>query len=88
MPHPRTGRNGANVSSGADNQIFDIEVIRDVMSSKGFKVDIDHSMIEAGVEIRLHGAEVLELLLSQMSTQVEITGKTVAIALRCDNASH
>lgn len=67
---------------------FDIEVIRDVMSSKGFQVDIDHLMIEAGVEIRLHGPEVLELLLSQMKTQIEITGKTVAMALGNDNASH
>ncbi|KAE8323671.1 hypothetical protein BDV39DRAFT_208654 [Aspergillus sergii] len=65
---------------------FDIEFIQDVLSGRNLHVDIDHLMIEAGVGNRLDGPRVLELLLSRVTTQVEITGQTVVIAL--GNASH
>ncbi|KAE8314333.1 hypothetical protein BDV41DRAFT_575891 [Aspergillus transmontanensis] len=65
---------------------FDIEFIQDVLSGRNLHADIDHLMIEAGVGNRLDGPRVLELLLSRVTTQVEITGQTVVIAL--GNASH
>ncbi|PLB43287.1 hypothetical protein P170DRAFT_419177 [Aspergillus steynii IBT 23096] len=65
---------------------FGIGIIREVMSDDRLQVDIDHGMIEAGVSNRLDGPDVLELLLSQVTTQVEITGKTISIAL--ENTSH
>ncbi|KAE8151959.1 hypothetical protein BDV25DRAFT_138323 [Aspergillus avenaceus] len=65
---------------------FGIGFIHDVMLDGNFHADIDHLMIEAGVGNQLDGPRVLEFLLSQMTTQVEITAQTVTIAL--GNVSH
>ncbi|GKZ26583.1 hypothetical protein AbraIFM66951_002818 [Aspergillus brasiliensis] len=60
---------------------FDVGFIREVISHRGFQLEVDDMTIQAGAGNLIDGPNVLDFLLSQGTSKLEITCHTISVAL-------
>ncbi|OJJ65772.1 hypothetical protein ASPBRDRAFT_49483 [Aspergillus brasiliensis CBS 101740] len=60
---------------------FDVGFICEVISHQGFQLEVDDLTIQASAGNRIDGPKVLNFLLSQGTSKLEITGHTISVAL-------